>query len=73
MLITETYKIINRISPPIMENFLILPENMYNVRNFQEISNENLKTVNYGMETTSHRTQFLWANLSNEYKLAISN
>ena len=56
-----------------MENFLILPENMYNVRNFQEISNENLKTVNYGMETTSHRTQFLWANLSNEYKLAISN
>ena len=34
MLMTETYKIINGITPPIMENFLILQENTHNVRNF---------------------------------------
>ena len=46
VLMTETYKIINGLSPPIMENFFILRENTHNVRNFQEISNENRKAVN---------------------------
>ena len=69
---TGTYKIINGTSPPIIENFFILQENMHNLRNFQEISNENRKTVKYGIETISNRTPFLWANLPNEYKLATS-
>ena len=55
-----------------MEHFFILRENTHNVRNFQEISNENRKTVKYGIETISNRTPFLWANLPNEYKLATS-
>ena len=46
VLMTETYKIINGLSPPIMEIFFILRENTHNVRNFQEISNENRKAVN---------------------------
>ena len=58
VLMTETYKIINGISPLIMENVFILRENMYSVRNFQEISNENKKTVKYGIETASNRTPF---------------
>ena len=37
---TESYKIINGLSPPIMEIFFILPENTHNVRHFQEISND---------------------------------
>ena len=68
----ETSKIINGLSPPIMENFFLLRENTHNVKNFQEISNENRKTVKYGIETISNRTPFLWANLPNEYKLATS-
>ena len=72
VLMTETSKIIKGISRPIMENFFILRENAHNVRNFQEISNENRKTVKYGIETISNRTPFLWANLPNEYKLATS-
>ena len=72
VLMTETYKIINGLSPPITEHFFILRENTHNVRNFQEISNENRKTVKYGIETISNRTPFLWANLPNEYKLATS-
>ena len=58
MLITETYKITNGITPPIMENFFILRENTHNVRNFQ-ISNEKRKTVKYKIETVLNRTPFL--------------
>ena len=72
MLMTETYKIINSLYPPINENFFTLRENTLNVRSFQEISNENRKTVNYGIETISNRTPFIWANLPNESKLATS-
>ena len=43
VLMTETYKIINGITPPTIEIFFILRGNMH--RNFQEISNENRKTV----------------------------
>ena len=56
VLMTETYKIINALSPPIMENFFILRENTHNVINFQKISNENRRTVKYGIETVSNRT-----------------
>ena len=55
-----------------MEKIFILRENTHNVRNFQEIFNENRKTVKYETETMSNRTPFLWANLPNEHKLATS-
>ena len=60
--------ILNGISPPITEIFYITI-NKHNVRNFLEISNENRKTVKYGIETISNRTSFFWAYLSNECKL----
>ena len=69
---TETYKIINGITPPIMEKIFVFRENAPNVRNFHEISNEKRKTVKYGIETILNRTPFLLANLPNEYKLATS-
>ena len=72
MLTTGTDKIINSLYPPINENFFTLRENTFNVRSFQEISNENRKTVKYGIETISNRTPFIWVNLSNESKLATS-
>ena len=72
VLMTETCKIINGISPPVMEKFFILRENTDNLRNFQEIFNENRKTGKYGIGTISRRTPFLWANLPNEYKLVTS-
>ena len=50
----------------------MLREDKHNVRNFQEIYNENRKTVKYGIETIENRTPFLWANLPNEYKVATS-
>ena len=47
--------------------FSILRENTLNVRNFQKLSNENKKTVKYGIETIPKRTPF-----SNEYELVTS-
>ena len=58
VLMTETYKIINGVSPPITERFSILRENTHNLRNLQEISNENRKTAKYGIKTISNRTPY---------------
>ena len=55
----------NGIFPPIMENYFILRENTHNVRKFQEISNENRKTVKHRIKVISDRTPFLWENLPN--------
>ena len=38
-------------------NFVILRENTNNARNFREISNEDRKTVEYGIETISNRNE----------------
>ena len=66
VVMAETYKIINGISPPIMEKKFILQESTHNVRNFLEISNKNRKTKKYPIETISNRAPFLCAYLPNE-------
>ena len=55
-----------------MDNFFIFRENAHSLRNFQIILHENKKTVRYGSATISYRTLLLWANPSEEYKLANS-
>ena len=52
-----------------MENVFMIRENTRNVRNFQEISNENRETVKHGIETRLNRTQFFWETITSEYKL----
>ena len=72
VLMTEIYKIINHIAPPIMSSLFEIRENTHNTRYFQVLSNESRRTVNYGLETICYRAPFLWANLPPEYKLANS-
>ena len=43
VLTIEVYKIINWYAPPIMDEFLIVRENLHNLRNFQTILNKNKK------------------------------
>ena len=43
----EVFKIINGLTPPVMDNFFIFCDNTH----IQIISNENKKTVRYGQET----------------------
>ena len=72
VLMTEVYKIVNGYAPPIMQNLFLFRENVHNIRNFQDIANENKHTVRYGLETVSYRTPLLWAKLPDEFKLATS-
>ena len=69
VLMTEIYKIINHIAPPIMSSLLEIRENTHSTRYFQVLSNESRRTINYGLETICYRAPFLWANLPPEYRL----
>ena len=73
VLMTEIYKIINHIAPPIMSSSFEIRENTQNTRYFQVLSHESRRTVNYGLETTYFRAPFLWANLPPEYELENSS
>ena len=45
---TEIYKTINHIAPPIMSSLFEIRQNTRNTRHFQALSNESKRTVNYG-------------------------
>ena len=69
---TEIYKIVNGVAPPIMNPLFEFRSNEYNIRNFQVLSTDFRRTVNYGIETISWRAPSIWAKLPSEYKLAAS-
>ena len=69
---TEMYKIINHIAPPILSSLFEICKNTHNTRYFQVLSNESRRTLSYCLETICYRAPFLWANLLPEYKLANS-
>ena len=69
---TEVYKTVNSIAPPIMNSLLQFRYNTNHIRSFQEIYTENRKTVEYGTETVTYRAPLLWANLHKKYKNAKS-
>ena len=70
VLMTEIYKIVNGIAPPIMNFLFTFHLNQHNLRNFQELLKEKRNTVNYGLETVTYRTPVIWSKLPSEYKLA---
>ena len=72
VLVTEIYKIVNGVAPPIMTSLSEFQRNEYNIRNFQVLSTNFRRAVNYGIETITYRVPSLWAKLPSEYKLAAS-
>ena len=68
ILMTEVYKNVNGEAPAIMKNLFIFRENIYNIKNFQIIANENKNTVRYGLVTICYRTPYLCASLPEEYR-----
>ena len=67
VLMTEIYKIVNGVAPPIMNSLFEFRSNEYNIRNFQVLSTDFRRTVNYGIETITYRAPSLWAKLPSEY------
>ena len=51
ILITDVYRIVNDICPPIVKILFSFRENKYNLRNFQEMNQERIETIRTGLET----------------------
>ena len=71
-LMTEIYKIVNGVAPSIMNCLFEFRSNKYSIRNFEVLSTDFRRTVNYGIETITWRAASLWAKLPCEYNLATS-
>ena len=69
---TEIYKNVNGVAPPITNSLFEFRSNEYNIRNFQVLSTDFRRTVNYGIETITYRARPLWEKLPSECKLAAS-
>ena len=50
-LTTEVFKVANNTCPPIVKTFFDFNENRYNIRKFQELRQQKVRTVRYGLET----------------------
>ena len=72
VLITEIYKIVNDVAPPIMSSLFGFRINKYNIRNFRVLSTDFRRKVNYGIETITYRAPFFWIKLPFECKFAAS-
>ena len=67
-LLTEVFKMKNKLAPPITDSTLNKRFNTYNLRNFQEFATERKRTVWYGLETISYRYPQLWSLLPESLK-----
>ena len=59
-LATEMYKILNGLSPDIMQDIFEIKSNYYNTRNTPAFSSRNIKTFRYGLQTISYMTPKIW-------------
>ena len=53
ILTTKMYKLLNGLSPDIMQDIFETKSNYYNIRNAPAFSTRNIKTVRYGLQTIS--------------------
>ena len=72
VLMTEIYEIVNGVAPPILNSLIECRSNECNIRNFQVLSTDFRRTVNYGIKTITYRVPSLWAKLPSEYKHEVS-
>ena len=60
---TEIYKIVNVITPPIMTSLFEYLSKLYNLRNFQDLSTDKRNNVNYDLETVTYKSHAIWTKL----------
>ena len=70
ILTTEVFKVVNNICPPIMKTFFDFRENRYSIRKFQEMRQQKVRTVLYGLETALYRAPKLWSLTPTDLKSA---
>ena len=57
----EVFKVVNNICPPIMKTFFDFKENRYNIRKFQEMRQQKVRTVQYDLKTALYCPPELWS------------
>ena len=60
-LTTEVFKVVNNTCPPIMRTFFDFWENRYNIRQFEEMRQQKVRTIRYGLKTALYRAPQLWS------------
>ena len=63
----------NHIACPMMLSLFEIRENIPNSRNFQVLSNESKRIVNYCLETICYRAPFLWGPFKNNVTAKMLN
>ena len=67
-LATGMYKILNVLSPDIMQDIFEIKSNYYNTRDAPAFSSRNIKTVRYGLKTISYMAPKIWNLVPKEMK-----
>ena len=65
------FKVVNDLSPDLMQEIFQKREQPYNLRNSQPFKLNNVRTVRYGTETLSTLGPKIWAIIPNEIKLSV--
>ena len=60
-LTTEVFKVVNNICLPIMKTYFDFRENRYNIRNFKEMRQQKVRTVQNILESGLYRAAQLWS------------
>ena len=60
-LTAEVFRVVNNICPPILKTLFDFRENRYNTRTFQEMRQQEVRTVRYGLETAFYQAHLLWS------------
>ena len=69
VLMTEIYKFLNDISPPIMNDIFLKQENYYSPRNPKSLVSKRKFTATYGIDTISFRGPQIWQDLLKTLKI----
>ena len=73
VLVTEIYKVKNRIAPEIMRDIFELQNPSYNLRSScNQLRRENLKTVHYGLQSVRYLGPKIWELVPNNIKYSNS-
>ena len=62
------YKILNGLSPDIMQDIFEIKSNYYNTCSARTFSSRNIKAVRYGLQTISHMAPRIWNLIPKEMK-----
>ena len=67
-LLTEVYKFLNGLSPPIMNEVFQTNDNPYDLRNPRILASKHKSTIKYGINTIAFRGSQIWQNIPSEIR-----